>query len=200
MAQRLKDATQARIARAALALFAERGYEGTTMEAIAGRARVSAGNIYRYYRSKQVLFGTLIDDDFVDALVRALGLRRSSGRAAARPRDFAHAFFSDESVRFASDHRLRVIILLGRARGSRWEGFAAELEALLCRAALAHFGAGQRRPRRDRLFAATLARIYRHFIAAMVELLAELERPEQIARAMGAYARYHRAGIERYLD
>ncbi|HEY7143029.1 MAG TPA: TetR family transcriptional regulator [Streptosporangiaceae bacterium] len=47
--------TRAAIAEAALALFRERGYEATTMRAIAQRAGVSAGNAYYYFSSKQEL-------------------------------------------------------------------------------------------------------------------------------------------------
>lgn len=47
------------ILNAALILFAERGYDGTTMPMIAERAQVGAGTIYRYFESKQILVNTL---------------------------------------------------------------------------------------------------------------------------------------------
>jgi AcrR family transcriptional regulator len=47
--------TRAAIARAALALFRERGYEATTMRDIAARAGVSTGNAYYYFGSKEEL-------------------------------------------------------------------------------------------------------------------------------------------------
>lgn len=47
------------ILQAALILFAERGYDGTTMPMIAELARVGAGTIYRYFESKQILVNTL---------------------------------------------------------------------------------------------------------------------------------------------
>jgi AcrR family transcriptional regulator len=181
MAQTLKDATQARIARAALGLFAARGYEGTTMEAIARRARVSAGNIYRYHRSKQLLFGTLIDDAFVDACARALGLRGAT--AAAWP--------DRDGVRFLVDNRLRARILLGGARGSRWDGFAARRVAAWARRARTTTG-GERSLRADRVRGRALAQAYRGYVAALVEILGEAEPVEE---ALAAYTRYHRAGI-----
>jgi AcrR family transcriptional regulator len=47
--------TRTTIADAALALFAERGYEATTMRAVAERAGVSTGNAYYYFSSKEEL-------------------------------------------------------------------------------------------------------------------------------------------------
>lgn len=47
--------TRAAILEAALVMFRERGYEHTTMRAIAGRAGVALGNAYYYFHSKEHL-------------------------------------------------------------------------------------------------------------------------------------------------
>lgn len=47
--------TRAAILEAALEMFRERGYEHTTMRAIAGRAGVALGNAYYYFHSKEHL-------------------------------------------------------------------------------------------------------------------------------------------------
>jgi AcrR family transcriptional regulator len=49
------DQTKARILESALEIFRERGYEETTMRAIAQRAGVSLGNAYYYFHSKDHL-------------------------------------------------------------------------------------------------------------------------------------------------
>src|ERR1700756_4433864 len=49
------EQSRAAIFEAALALFTERGYEATTMRAIAERARVSLGSSYHYFPSKEHL-------------------------------------------------------------------------------------------------------------------------------------------------
>ena len=54
--QRVKgDQTRALILDTALTMFRERGYEQTTMRAIAEKAGVSLGNAYYYFRSKEHL-------------------------------------------------------------------------------------------------------------------------------------------------
>lgn len=49
------DQTKAAILETALAIFQERGYEQTTMRAIAQKAGVSLGNAYYYFHSKEYL-------------------------------------------------------------------------------------------------------------------------------------------------
>jgi TetR/AcrR family transcriptional regulator, repressor of fatR-cypB operon len=46
----------------ALALFAERGFNATTVPMIATSANVGAGTIYRYFENKEVLVNTLFQD------------------------------------------------------------------------------------------------------------------------------------------
>ena len=49
------ERTRQRIIDVALAMFAERGYDGTTMRAIAAEAGVSVGHAYYYFKSKEHL-------------------------------------------------------------------------------------------------------------------------------------------------
>ena len=51
-----KEATQARILRASIELFAMRGFEGTSISAIASRAGVSRGAVFWHFGSKAALF------------------------------------------------------------------------------------------------------------------------------------------------
>ncbi|MBN8208133.1 TetR/AcrR family transcriptional regulator [Bacillus sp. NTK071] len=46
----------------ALALFAERGFDATTVPMIATAANVGAGTIYRYFENKEVLVNTLFQN------------------------------------------------------------------------------------------------------------------------------------------
>jgi AcrR family transcriptional regulator len=58
--------TRAAIIDAALRLFRERGYEETTMRAIAAEAGVSVGNAYYYFASKEHLIQAFYDQAQVD--------------------------------------------------------------------------------------------------------------------------------------
>lgn len=52
--------TKAKIERAALSLFAQRGVDGVSVKELAAHAGISDGNLYRYYPSKYKLAETLM--------------------------------------------------------------------------------------------------------------------------------------------
>lgn len=72
--------TKARVQRAALALFAERGYAATTVDDIAARAGISARTVFRHFRDKEEM---LFDAD--DALSATLLDAARSAPADAPP-------------------------------------------------------------------------------------------------------------------
>jgi AcrR family transcriptional regulator len=57
-----RQARRRRIQEAARTVFAERGYSGASIELIARAAQLSVGAIYLYFRSKEDLYVSLIED------------------------------------------------------------------------------------------------------------------------------------------
>jgi len=68
MAQVKKPEVQKSILEAAFTLFSEQGYQSTSMPDIASRAGITAGNIYRYYKSKFELFYDVLEPWLNDQL------------------------------------------------------------------------------------------------------------------------------------
>lgn len=60
--QRRSLAKHARLRAAGLALFGEKGYENTSVEQIARRAKLAVGGFYRHFRSKRQLLLVLMSD------------------------------------------------------------------------------------------------------------------------------------------
>ena len=59
--EQMRSEALARITRAALAVFAEYGYDGTTMNQITQVSGLSKGLVYHYFPSKEKVFFHLID-------------------------------------------------------------------------------------------------------------------------------------------
>ena len=86
-----------RILRAAVALFRERGYHGSSMRTLARALRMEAASLYYHFKSKQeILFAIL--DRTLDDLLAGVGRTVASAdgpearlRAAARDKDFSRA-------------------------------------------------------------------------------------------------------------
>ncbi|MFJ8437912.1 TetR/AcrR family transcriptional regulator [Kitasatospora griseola] len=78
------EATRALILETAMRMFQERGYEKTTMRAIAAEAGVSVGNAYYYFSAKEFLIQGFYDrmtyDHAADARARMAGVKDFSQR------------------------------------------------------------------------------------------------------------------------
>lgn len=58
--------TRARLREAAFALFAEKGYDGTSMSQLAERVGIAKPSLYNYYRSKEELLLDLLEEGIRD--------------------------------------------------------------------------------------------------------------------------------------
>ena len=72
MAQVLKDETRGMIIEAAKNEFLEQGYRDSSMRRIASKSRMTAGNLYRYFKSKEDLMAVIVAPAY-EAIDRVLG-------------------------------------------------------------------------------------------------------------------------------
>ena len=200
MAQYLKDEIQARIHDAALALFALKGFGRATVAEIARRAGISTGNVYRYYPGKQELFDAVVPAGLASDLRHLVHrrVRALAGVADARTLGPATPYrqLSEELLAFAIEHRLEVIILLGRAEGTRHEAFAGALRRELEALAVAHFGREPSSVSADASMKFTLDRVYRNWIQTLVAILEAFEDERGIRKAVERFSAYHLAGLK----
>jgi TetR/AcrR family transcriptional regulator, repressor of fatR-cypB operon len=89
------------ILEAALALFAERGFHGTAVPAVAEAAKVGAGTIYRYFASKEALVN-VVYKRWKGAVAHAV---ITDFPLHATAREQFHAFFT-RTIGFATEHPL----------------------------------------------------------------------------------------------
>jgi len=97
----IRAVTKAKLLQAALELFAARGYNATTVDAIAGAAGVSAGLLYHHFASKPSLLQAIFEQSLTDVQAtfgaadretdpsrRLPALLRSAGVIVPRHRNF----------------------------------------------------------------------------------------------------------------
>ncbi len=123
--ERKKQRTRDTIARVALGLFEERGYQATTLDDIAQAADVSTRTIFSYYPSKEdILFCDF--PEMKAELARALDERPNGADALATLRTFILSMEPDEF------HLTRVqIVRRDETLRSRERARMAEIEALV---------------------------------------------------------------------
>jgi len=93
---------RARLKQAGLALFGEQGYDGTSIEGIASRAKLAVGGFYQHYRSKRQLLLALMDElleglDRIDLRPASMadpraGIRDLLARAFSRDLEYLGAY------------------------------------------------------------------------------------------------------------
>jgi AcrR family transcriptional regulator len=104
--ERKKDATRQALRAAALELFNERGFAGTSVDEIASRADVSRSTFFRYFGSKEDVFfaeGDVNGEIFVQML-----LARPAEEAPIRAYEEALVALTKERVVEATRHLTRV--------------------------------------------------------------------------------------------
>jgi AcrR family transcriptional regulator len=135
--ERKKQQTREKIARVALELFAERGYDETTLADIAEAADVSPRTIFAYYESKEdILFCE--EDVFFDRLKQMLDERPPDTTTIDAIREF---FASIEPP--DAEARLRKKVVSGTpALEMRMRARHSQLEPMLVKSIARDLGAG----------------------------------------------------------
>jgi AcrR family transcriptional regulator len=118
---RVGSSNDERILTAALELFTEKGYHGSTIRQIADRAGVSVPGLYHHFASKRALLERLMDDT-MDALLaattEAVAPHRDDPVALLRATVGAHVRFHIEFQRrsFVGNTELRSLVSPARER------------------------------------------------------------------------------------
>ncbi|MEW2522889.1 acyl-CoA-like ligand-binding transcription factor [Actinacidiphila alni] len=95
--ERKKQRTRQTLRREAYRLFAEQGYEATTVDQIAEAAEVSASTFFRYFPAKEAI---VLDDEYDPMLVEALRARPADEPVITSIR---HALTDTFSLQLAAD-------------------------------------------------------------------------------------------------
>jgi AcrR family transcriptional regulator len=82
--ERNKEDKAARIRRAALALFGEKGFAGTTTREVAKRARIAAGTLFLYVQSKEDLVDFVFSGEIARVVEEAVATLPADGDVVAR--------------------------------------------------------------------------------------------------------------------
>lgn len=204
MAQRPKEHVRAGIVAGAAALFAEVGYEATTMAAVAERAGSSVGNVYKYFAGKDELFQAVLPPAFArdvkrmtEARIKALGTVRDVRLLAP---DARYHVLAGEMLDYCLAHRERVVILLGRAQGTPFASFADDFASKLVEWAIeyARHAWPTLRPSISVRFA--LRQIYDNYLRSIAAAFATFEGPKAIREAVAHLTDHHQGGLKHLFE
>jgi AcrR family transcriptional regulator len=192
--ERKKRETREALARAALELFVERGYDETTLAEIADAAGVSTRTIFAYFPSKEdILFSTL--QTMRDALAQALAERPAGTDALTALRDF---IVSSTHKKTEFDHKLAQVIAAVPTLSSHKRARIAELQEVLASAIADDLGVGPD-DLRPQVAAASLTAAF-EVLERQDRGLSTVPTNEEIAAAIDPVIAFVRAGLQALPD
>jgi len=194
--ERKKQRTRETIARAAHALFAERGYHATTLNDIARAADVSTRTIFSYFASKEdILFS-----DFPlmrHALAQALADRPEGEDTLETVRKFILASRKPETSEL--DEQLHVCITNDETLRSHLRARIAQLEELTAPAIAEDLGAPANDPR-PQIVAASLTAAFNALADHSESSAGKPKSPEEFAARINPVITFLRGGLEALKD
>ena len=127
MPQILKTEVRERILQSALESFLESGYRNASMQEIAQKAGIAAGNIYNYFKSKELIFSTLVNPVFAQVkaifgpFVGGLPILDPKGRMNIAERKM------DEFIKVYQSNRRVFVLLFEKSDATRFETMRADI-------------------------------------------------------------------------
>ena len=204
MVQRQKEDVRARLLAAAREVFAEVGFDAATIAAVAVRAGVSTGNVYRYFDGKQALLDAALPPALAHEF-RALVRKRVDALASARdiallPSDSEYYTAADRLFEFCIEQRHAVVFLLSGARGTRFESFAETLARDLERWALGYARRAYPELQPSPALRSTLSEVYRSYVDSLARALATHQRRAALEDVVAHLSAYHLGGMKQLFE
>ena len=129
-----KSSTLELILAAAENEFLEKGYEDAALREIARKAGVTTGALYGYFKNKQELFGTLVEEDYNHMLAMYRGILDSFNTLAPEAQVESMSDYTVEGMNrmadYMYDHWTAFKLLLCCAQGTRYAHLVEEMAAL----------------------------------------------------------------------
>lgn len=195
--QILKNNIRVQIERAALKLFAARGFACTTMAEIAALAGISTGNLYRYHSNKEELLYALVPESFVEnclLMLRqkfdlAMGMNAQQIAVSQKFRRSNAAL-----LKFILDNRQKLLILLRGCSGTRWHDFRAAARQTVIEKAGDYFNGIKTRydASPDPVL---LTGIYENLINVTITILGSESSRKACRQSLIGLLKYHQAGL-----
>ncbi|MFE5328712.1 TetR family transcriptional regulator [Embleya sp. NPDC056575] len=110
LTERRKADTRTEVSRAAVRLFASRGFDETTVEDIADAAGMALRTFYRYFRSKEETVSPVLSAGMADWVERLAGWDPEAGLLAAMQLSYRAAMRHAREVDGVDDAQLRVML------------------------------------------------------------------------------------------
>jgi AcrR family transcriptional regulator len=129
--QALRDESRGRIVAAAVHLFAEQGYEGTSVKQIAATAGVAQGLLYSHFASKEALLRAIFEQSVADVQESFARAAQDSGSPVERQVRAAFAVLREREAFWRLSYGVRLQRSVVAALGDDLHKWTTQIRTLL---------------------------------------------------------------------
>jgi AcrR family transcriptional regulator len=129
--QALRDESRGRIVAAAVHLFAEQGYEGTSVKQIAATAGVAQGLLYSHFASKEALLRAIFEQSVADVQESFARAAQDSGSPVERQVRAAFAVLREREAFWRLSYGVRLQRSVVAALGDDLHNWTTQIRTLL---------------------------------------------------------------------
>jgi len=202
--QKLKNTIRKQIVKAAMEVFKKNGFEKTTMATIAEEAKISTGNIYRYYKNKEDLFYNIIPQDLADVV---LSLFKSKIESLSGIEDInsldskaEYHIYSEKLLDLCIENRDKIIILMNKAKGTEYADFNLKIIALMENLAVDYAKSINKNYKVTKAKKISLHLIYTSFLHNLINILKTCDKSEELKIILEEYTKYHLSGLKAFFQ
>lgn len=198
MTQYRKNEVKESIDDAALKVFADKGFNLAKISDISALSGVSVGNIYRYYKNKEEIFGSVMPEDFPKSMLAIVREKIGAAREISDSKAVPGA--TNAFIDYLAANRERIMILFAGSGGTRFECAGAGLAEAMLDAVKAMY------PKAYEAHAArhggdgVLRLIYENLIGLYAGALRMDCGTEELTGRLREINAYHYSGIMRLMD
>lgn len=186
MVQIKKQEIKTLIDNSALDVFIQKGYQNTKISDIAMKAGISVGNIYRYYKSKEEIFNSIISEDFVNQFKQTLKQKVASWQYND---ENTNAINQDNLIDYLFENRRTFILLFNGCKGTKFEYLFEDLVDFLVNIFFANYNS------KENKYYHMFTQFYKKFIEVISGILCCSENKDEIKELINVSYQYHMFGI-----
>lgn len=198
MAQYKKDEIKAKIDFAALIVFSEKGYDGTKIFDVAAKAGISVGNVYRYYKSKEEMFYSILPESFLISVKKLLEEKIAviKDENLEIPNEIDKLLmFNDDFVLFMVENRERILILFNNSKGTKYENVREDLLDFILKSVKETYSIKCNEFIKEENIDLVLKIIYENAMAMTLNILMASNNIQEVKDYMKTINSYHMFGI-----
>jgi AcrR family transcriptional regulator len=194
MGQYKKDDVKEKINNAALKVFAKKGYDSAKISDISKESNVSVGNIYKYYKSKEDIFYSVVPESFAEELRELIKNKIVMWKEKSK-RVENNILMNESLTNLMINNRERLTILFSGSKNTKYESIREDFILLLLNLVIDNYKIDGTQNVDKESTRVLLRVIFENLMNMISNILMSVENIEDQSTLLSIINKYHVFGI-----